>query len=278
MVVENNDIVGNILEGDGGGGGISLHSVSLGSVANNRIRDNRLSSSSSVVGAGIDIRWGGKLYVSGNEVTTNRYALGTIYINQHSAANGNVEIARNWVYRNEGAGGGAVAVLESGGVVVKDNVIAHNFHPAGLLVSGSSEWVTSTNNTIVGNYQDGIYLYDARLALFSTIAVSNGGYGLHHAGGSIYLSRNRNNVWGNVLGPTNISGTAFDVEEDPRFLDAANDQYGLRASSPCMDAGSPAYSSSDSYNGLSRPQGSGPDIGAYEMAPPVYLPLAMRDL
>jgi CSLREA domain-containing protein len=276
VAVLDNDIVGNTVEDQGGGGGVSFHSMDWGVINDNEIRDNRVRSSVSHFGSGIEILWGGDLYISGNRVVMNREAIGAIYVAQHSAASGSVEIARNWVAQNSGVAGGAVSILESGGVEVENNVIAHNFYPSGLMASSSSEWVTSTNNTIVSNGWDGVYLYDAHLALFNNIIASNGDYGIRHGGGSMDLLYNGNNVWDNGDGPTNISGVNFYMEEDPQFFDAAGYQYGLRAGSPCIDAAIAAHAPSDSYNGLSRPQGGGPDIGAYEMAPPVYLPMTMR--
>ncbi|MCD6400458.1 MAG: hypothetical protein J7L73_00890 [Anaerolineales bacterium] len=84
-----------------------------------------------------------------------------------------------------------------------------------------------------------------------------------------------NDVWNNALGASNKSIT-FYLDQDPLFFDASAEQCSLRLGSPCLDSDSAAYASSTSYNGLSRPQGAGVDIGAYEMFPPVHLPIVLR--
>jgi hypothetical protein len=53
------------------------------------------------------------------------------------------------------------------------------------------------------------------------------------------------------------------IRANPLFVNAGND-FRLTTSSPCRDAASSTYTVSESYDGISRPQGSGYDIGAYE--------------
>ena len=56
---------------------------------------------------------------------------------------------------------------------------------------------------------------------------------------------------------------------DPRFADAANDDYHLRAGSPAIDAGVPQdLAAPADLDGLARLQGSAPDLGAFETSPP----------
>ena len=52
----------------------------------------------------------------------------------------------------------------------------------------------------------------------------------------------------------------------PQFVDPANQDYHLLASSPAIDAGTNTGVATD-YDGIPRPQGAGYDIGAYEYTP-----------
>ncbi len=56
---------------------------------------------------------------------------------------------------------------------------------------------------------------------------------------------------------------AHSITADPQFVDAASHDFRLQASSPCVDTGS-ASTVDDDFAGTLRPQGSGPDMGAFE--------------
>lgn len=63
--------------------------------------------------------------------------------------------------------------------------------------------------------------------------------------------------------PTNAIATAIS-SADPLFVDFANRNARLQSNSPCIDIGSPAGMVSPDLDGTARPQGAGPDLGAYE--------------
>jgi len=62
---------------------------------------------------------------------------------------------------------------------------------------------------------------------------------------------------------TAYGGTTNSVEADPLFVDAANDNFSLQPTSPCINGGIDVGLTQD-YAGNVVPRGSSPDIGAYE--------------
>ncbi len=89
-------------------------------------------------------------------------------------------------------------------------------------------------------------------------------------------------VWGNTPGavelvtPATLTVTHSDVQgghagsgnidAKPHFVDAASGDYRLEEGSPCVDAGTDQGAPKRDIAGSSRPQGSGPDMGAFEGA------------
>ncbi len=59
------------------------------------------------------------------------------------------------------------------------------------------------------------------------------------------------------------SGTG-NIDQDPEFINIDDADYHLQSTSPCVDAGTSTDAPAEDYEGTSRPQGSGYDIGAYE--------------
>jgi hypothetical protein len=54
------------------------------------------------------------------------------------------------------------------------------------------------------------------------------------------------------------------IDRDPDFSDAENGDFRLRSFSPCIDTGTAEGAPDEDINGVSRPQGEGVDMGAYE--------------
>jgi len=55
------------------------------------------------------------------------------------------------------------------------------------------------------------------------------------------------------------------ISGDPGFQDRASDNYNLSETSICLDQGSSSYTTSDDFDGTTRPQNLLYDIGAYEL-------------
>ena len=195
-------------------------------------------------------------------------------------------IENNVIYHNQGRmahgqGGGSSAcdwdtggygliILGATGNIVRNNVIYEN--------RNNEMW----GNQMGGNW--GIYIHARSPTL---PGASNGG------GNKIY----NNTVWGHdsVYGPFgikiedawgNVSGNdvrnnisyqngvdvytgrlgvgSNNLTTDPRFVNPPTGDFHLQSSSPAIDAGLTLSEVPTDFDGVSRPQGSGYDIGAYE--------------
>lgn len=128
-------------------------------------------------------------------------------------------------------------------------------------------------------------------------------------GGAIYTMKPSTNessvfslvnciVWGNMTNAIDRSGTTQplpivsysdidqasyagindNLSEDPLFVDAATANYHLQGSSPCINAGTGINAPAEDLEGIPRPQGSGFDMGAYEIATPSIATLSATDV
>jgi CSLREA domain-containing protein len=263
-----------------GGGGIYLFDASSAYIAGNEIRGNSVIGNAGG-GGGIAEQFSDNVEIRDNVLVDNEaftwsYSGAAIEINNHSSAPATV-ITGNWIAGNNTRFGGAVHVEFSSLVSLTNNLIVDNADE-GLYLIASTTGITAAHNTIASNGQSGIALDDSFLHLYNTLVISNSGYGVESVGTPASgINRHANDVWGNTLGRSNFSLSPFFLEADPRFFDASAKDYALRAGSPCIDTGAPQHATPASYNGLTRPQGDGPDIGAYEMSTPLFLPLALKE-
>ncbi len=178
------------------------------------------------------------------------------------------EIGRNIVRQNV-VGIAFIECYDPPGLVVHDNLILNNSR-AGMRLSSFSEPVI-VHNTVVGNgFGDllenggGIHSRDAHNVetIQNNIVVSN------HAGlniGQANAANHHNLVWGNVQDYVGAAAPATgDICLDPGFVAPGDKDYRLRADSPAIDAGVVWSELTTDLDGLPRPVGSGPDLGAYE--------------
>ncbi len=61
-----------------------------------------------------------------------------------------------------------------------------------------------------------------------------------------------------------VAGASHCVSGDPKFIDADNGDYRVKADSPVVDTGTPDGAPDTDIVGTPRPQGSADDIGPYE--------------
>jgi hypothetical protein len=173
-----------------------------------------------------------------------------------------------------------VAALDIGGkgfqvdngstnLIMRNNVM----EVFGIALIKASSTVTIVNNTFVGTAVDygavGIYLTNA-----PNVTIKNNIFAYQENGvGSIYpdaaskatLVAGYNNVY--RLNGQKPSGTANPHDlwgVDPQFVNPSQDDFSLKSTSPCIDAGETLAAVKDDYSGTPRPKGNGYDIGAYE--------------
>jgi CSLREA domain-containing protein len=274
-----NQILSNVLAGDMGantsffGGGIYLLNMDYAYVQRNVLRGNYIQAKIGG-GSGIGVLGGEKILIHGNQVEDNYFdgiagGGSGIYLYNFSEPS-HFDLDRNWIAYN----GGSPALLVSYEThfTLTNNIIAHNSGD-GLFMYYVYSATVANNNTIADNGGSGIDLESSTMYLKNSILANNHHYGLevHYLFSPAQLN---NDVWSNAWGPSNVA-LPFYMELDPRFFDSAAGSYALRPNSPCLDQADACSYELDSYNGLPRPQGSGADIGAFEMAQR-YLPMLRK--
>lgn len=180
-----------------------------------------------------------------------------------STANGESLVARSMITSCTNG-----VALESGcSVQLLSNLLLFNSSRGAYVQDGATAMVV--NNTVIGN---GSFVYDnpavlcngqAACTLRNNILVSNDvGYSCIGSCNADY-----NLVWGNQtdygLGTTPGS---HDLSIDPRFTEPGEYDFHLQEDSPAIDAGDGVVFTNVDFDGISRPQGDGVDMGAYEYA------------
>lgn len=194
------------------------------------------------------------------------------------SSTGSVLVSNLFVTNGNATEGGGITVLSSSGdVSLFNNIIADNSATqAGGGVALRIDWVGATvlvaNNTIDGNEGGGIYCNSTKVApriINNILANTLSGEGIRVEG--LGPVSDYNTYYNNEKGDFNNSDIQgdHDIFADPMFVDMGD--YGLKAGSPCIDAGKnvdwlPVYD----MGGSSRiTDGDGDniyrvDMGAYE--------------
>lgn len=139
-----------------------------------------------------------------------------------------------------------IAITKGRGNLVMNNILFSNAQ--GIHINYGTVDSKIFNNTVYNTQFAGIALYD-----------SDGGQVLNNI-----VFRNATNVLNNA------SNSRIDknLTEEPSFVDAARNDFRLKAGSAAIDTGTPLAPVTSDFNGVPRPQGAGYDIGAYEYVAP----------
>ncbi len=185
-------------------------------------------------------------------------------------------IARNTITDNSIGGtaqGGGILIRGSGTPLVENNVLARNYCSGGggAIHVGAGCSPTIRNNTIYdneGNPAEGALTGGIQSSGTPTI-VNNIIWGNHRTGGTPDDLDGCTATYSDISVTADAAGTG-NITADPRFLDAAADDFRPGPGSPVLDLGSAAVAPANDRDGVPRPLesdglgGTLPEMGAYE--------------
>jgi len=131
------------------------------------------------------------------------------------------------------------------GTLAYNNLIWDN-QGIGIMVGGGAANAQVYNNTIHGNGQQGLYINggSSNAVVKNNISSGNGLAEIYKQNSNPILTNN--------------------LTSNPMFVNAAQANFKLQASSPAIDAGATLSAVPDDHVKVSRPKGGAYDIGAYE--------------
>jgi hypothetical protein len=205
---------------------------------------------------------GGTLTVSQSTVATNN-GVGI------SATGGTLTVSQSTVLTNNGGGIAIVAAQFD----VTNTIVASNGSPSsvfgGVRVDQSNTGVrrfdfnTVTNNVAAASSTTGVVC----TLVTQPVTFSNNIVYANQVGGDRTQVGGSNCNWTySDIGPDTVAGTG-NINVDPLFVNLAQNDFHLTASSPAKDVADPAATQALDFDGDTRPQGSGRDMGADEYKP-----------
>jgi CSLREA domain-containing protein len=248
--IENGTLSGNTAE-DYGGGILNEWSLTV--------------TSSTFSGNSASNRAGG-IYNEGDLTVTSSTLSGSSAINGGGVYNvGNLSVTSSTLSGNSAINGGGIA--NEGSLIVTNSTLSGNSATTAGGGIANGGYLLALNSTLSGNSASnggGIINYTTLNYANTIIANSTSGGDCYNDGGTMGL--NNTNLVENGSCSATLSG-------DPKLGALANNggptqTMALLAGSPAIDAGNNAVCSADPDNldqrGVTRPQGSRCDIGAYE--------------
>lgn len=172
----------------------------------------------------------------------------------------------NNVLYNNHAGGITLYRIDAGGSAV-NNLVAHNT----ILQAADGRWAINITNASTGNRVFNNILYNAH-SFRGSITVSADSLPGLVSDYNVVMNRFSTNNGSSVVtlaqwrGSTGQDMHSIIALPAALFVDTAANDYHLSATSPARDAGTPTTltDAPQDRDGVTRPQGPGVDIGAYE--------------
>ena len=217
---------------------------------------------------------GGGLYLNSSNPTVTNIVFSNNTADSSGGAiamysNSNPGFYNAVIYDNyAGLFGGSLQISNSNPTIGNSTITANNgqFQGGALYLTGGSE-VVVTNSILYNNIPEQLFINDPEDSLtvsFSNVEGDSGGLNYSHLIDSVSMPL--------------VTWAQSNIDVDPLFIDAINDEYGLSDYSLAIGAGSNVNSVNSDINGSYRPApvGSDPDMGAYEnlrSIPDVWLAL-----
>jgi hypothetical protein len=171
----------------------------------------------------------------------------------------------------------------AGNLTVQNSIFYSDFK-SGWAIVGFGKYGSATNNKIINNTfyvnnpeREGITTNGSgsspsELIISNNIIHSPNGWCISHKGSNLSQVQVKNNICYNSpalaeSGACSQPGwtcTGNIMGEDPKFVNLSARDFHLQSTSPAINKGISTNAPSKDFDGNSRPQGSGFDIGAYE--------------
>jgi parallel beta-helix repeat protein len=223
-------VSGNTIENNGEG--IEVSSINL-RIKNNIIKNNQR--------GGIFCRYCTNVIVIGNEFAMNGFGDNSYFAGIYIQSIDNPLYLINNLFFDNKYG---IRTLYTDSIYINNCTIISN--EVGLDIKGNEDSVDIIKNTIISGNETSFLFADSNFACPIELSYSL--------------------IQESVLAPelTDMGNNLYAV--DPLFADAANNNYQLSATSPCIDMGTNAVDSLPEFDLLGNPRiiGASIDIGAYE--------------
>jgi len=163
--------------------------------------------------------------------------------------------------------------LEGGNDLLANNQIYNHPYGFGVQVYPANHDTAIVNNTIASAAHSPIVVGGSGGVYNITIrnnVLYTGDYGVDHDAcptGSVAVDHNV--IYAYVVAPINPGCSTIDTSggntlADPMFVDYPNRDLHVQSGSQAVDHANAPWSETSDYAGLARPEGAGPDIGAFE--------------